>query len=307
MSPVYERLLIIADIEGSSGCWCEQAARFRTPEWAEACGHMSMDVHEVVQALFQAGVKAVTVKDFHRTGYNLLPELIDPRARIIQGFQRGPIPGVGQSDAAEAVIFLGLHAASGTDGFLAHTLTSRIGALEVNGRPLAEVELFSAALAPYGVRPILFQGGPVACRQAESAIPGIVTHPIDKSSGPEGLDAPAWRAGLARAAVGALQNREVQPYRPPGPFRAVVTMRDGEYPARKVAERWGFDRDGPRILIEAADIHRLLTDLIRLAYLTPWIERVIPLGLIGYRIWGRWGLAWARARRRLRETPSARA
>ena len=38
-----------------------------------------------------------------------------------------------------------MHAASGTDGFLSHTLTSRIAQLEVNRRPLAEVELFAVS------------------------------------------------------------------------------------------------------------------------------------------------------------------
>jgi D-amino peptidase len=55
---------------------------------------MSLDVDAVV-GLFDAGVRQVTVKDFHRTGYNLLPEMIDHRARIDCGYRRGPVPGLG--------------------------------------------------------------------------------------------------------------------------------------------------------------------------------------------------------------------
>ena len=80
MSGRFERILIIADIEGSSGCWNRRASSFMTREWSRACVEMTRDVNAVVQALFNSGVEHIQIKDFHRTGYNLLPELIDPRA-----------------------------------------------------------------------------------------------------------------------------------------------------------------------------------------------------------------------------------
>ena len=63
--------LIVADIEGSSGCWDYRASSYLTPEWARACVAMTLDVSAVVDALFNHGVGHITVKDFHRTGYNL--------------------------------------------------------------------------------------------------------------------------------------------------------------------------------------------------------------------------------------------
>ena len=100
-----------------------------------------------MQALFDCGVEQIRVKDFHRTGCNLLPELIDDRAEIIHGYRAGPVPGIGDPGQAEAIMFLGMHAASGTDGFLAHTLTSRILQLEMNGAPLPEIQLLAASIA----------------------------------------------------------------------------------------------------------------------------------------------------------------
>ena len=138
MAPKYDNILIVADLEGSSGCWSRKAASFMTDEWSLACVEMTEDVNEVVKVLFDAGVKNVTVKDFHRTGYNLLPELIDSRAQIVSGYRSGPVPGLGDPGDAQAVMFLGMHAAAGTEGFMAHTLTSRIMWLEVNKNPLAE-------------------------------------------------------------------------------------------------------------------------------------------------------------------------
>jgi D-aminopeptidase len=187
-----------------------------------------------------------------------------------------------------------MHAASGTAGFLAHTLTSRIERLEVNGKPLAEVELFAAALAPSGMAPLFFTGCPVACRQAAEAIENIAVYPVDKASGRRSFDVASWRSGLAQAAVAALENDNTVPYRPEGPFRALVKMRGGVVAAQKMARRWQLDSRKGEILIDAADMQQLFMQLIRICYLSPLMEKSIPLCLAAYNLWGRFGLAWVR-------------
>ena len=289
-----KNVLIVADIEGSSGCWDYRASSFMTPEWARACVAMSLDAGAVVAALFKAGVEHVTVKDFHRTGYNLLPEMVNAKSEIIQGYRRGPVAGLGDPGQARAVIFLGMHAASGTTGFLAHTLTSRIEKLEVNGKPMAEIELFASALAPFGVSPIFFSGCPVACEQAGAVIDNISLYPIDKGTGAERFDAEAWRSGLAGAVVESLGNNQTVPYQPDGPLRAAVKMRDGVHTARKIANRWQLDHQNDRILINTAHIRQLYMTLIRICYLTPLVEKMLPVCLIAYNLWGRIGLYWVR-------------
>jgi D-aminopeptidase len=105
MQNPFSHVLIIADLEGSSGCWSYKASSFLTDEWCRACLEMSRDVSAVVSALFEAGVKTITIKDFHRTGYNLFPELIDSRATLVSGYRHGPVPGIGNPHNAQAVMF----------------------------------------------------------------------------------------------------------------------------------------------------------------------------------------------------------
>ena len=298
MPDPYTHILIIADLEGSSGCWSYTASAFLTDEWCQACLEMSRDVNRVVSALFDAGVKTITIKDFHRTGYNMFPELIDSRAALISGYRRGPIPGIGNPQDAQAVMFLGMHAAAGSDGFLAHTLTSRIARLEVNHRLLAEIELFAASLAPWKISPIFFSGCPVACNQAAAVIENINCFPIDKSRGPENFDSSTWRSDLAQAAVKSLANHKTIPYEPAGPFNATLTMREGKAAAARLARRWKFEQAGAQIRIRSANIHQLYLELIRLCYLTPAIEKVLPLALVVFNLKGRIGII--RARRRLK-------
>lgn len=292
------RILMIADLEGSSGCWSYTASSFLTDEWCQACLEMSRDVSTVVSALFEAGVKTITIKDFHRTGYNLFPELIDSRATLISGYRRGPILGIGHHYDAQAVMFLGMHAASGSNGFLAHTLTSRIARLEVNHRLLSEIELFAASLAPWGIRPVFFSGCPVACKQAAAVIQNLDCFAIDKSRGIEKFDSSTWRSELARAAVKSLSNHRTIPYAPAGPFNATVTMREGKAVAAKLARRWKFERAGAQIRIQATDMIDLYLKLIKLCYLTPSIEKMLPLALVAFNLKGRIGIM--RSRRRLK-------
>jgi D-aminopeptidase len=201
--------------------------------------------------------------------------------------------------AAEAVMFLGMHAASGSDGFLAHTMTSRIARLEVNRRLLAEIELFAASLAPWHIRPIFFSGCPVACKQAAAVVKNINYFAIDKSRGSESFDSGNWRSALAQAAVKSLSNRKTKPYELVGPFDAWVTMRDGEAVAAGLARRWKFEQMGAQIRIRSASFQQLYLDLIRLCYLTPAIEKVLPLALAAFNLRGRIGII--RARRRIKE------
>jgi D-amino peptidase len=292
-----DHLLIIADIEGSSGCWRYKDGCFMSPTWPRACAAMTADVNAVVRALFDQGVRSVRIKDFHRTGYNLLREGIDARATLVSGYRQGPIPGVGDPGPAQAALFLGMHAASGSRGFLAHTLTSRISDVRVNGRHLAEIELFAAALAPYGIRPLFFSGGQSACAQARRRLPGIHTFSIDKQGGPAALDKSNWRRRLARAAVDSLSRPTLPPpYRPTGPFKAAVNFRGGPRAAKHHAAPWGFTYRGATVFIEAETHDDLYRRLVRLCYLSPLAKRTLPLSLWLFNLRGRLGLAWARRR-----------
>ncbi len=291
--------LIMADIEGSSGCRSYADSQFMTPSWPEACRHMTLDVNAVAAAAFEAGVKKVSVRDFHRTGYNLLPDLLDRRVVLLPGYRRGAVPGVGHPGDAEVVLFTGMHAASGAGGFLAHTFTSRINRLEVNGAPMPEAGFFAASLAPFGIRPVFFSGCPVACAQAETLIPGLATWAIDKShTGADRASPARWRAGLFNAALRALNKPAPAPFLPAGPFAATVDMKGTKRHVRKMARRWGLPSQGNRIFIRAGDINALYLKLIRLCYFTPFLYRILPLSLALFNLRGRLGRAWARRRLR---------
>lgn len=255
---------------------------------------MSLDINAVVTALFAAGAASVRVKDFHRTGYNLITSVIHPGAQIDQGYHAGPVPGVGDPGECRTLMMIGMHAASGTAGFIPHTLTSRISSLVINGCPTAEVSLFAASLAPFGLRPAFFSGCPRACRQALSAMPEIHTHAIDKSGGLEDFDAVAYRHRLAEAAVASLSNDAAEPFDWQGPFDVRVTFRNGPPAARQIGDRWGYQVDRDMVLFRADHFREMYMTLIRICYLTPLREKILPFSLGAFNAMGRLGLAYAK-------------
>ncbi len=296
MSLRFENVFIIADIEGSSGCRDYSASSFLTESWPEACLDMTRDTAAVTDALLSAGVKNVIVKDFHRTGYNIFRELLDPRVYLVSGYRLGPVPGIGDPGPAGALMMIGMHAPSGSNGFLAHTLTSRIARLSVNGSLVSEAQLFSASLGPHGLCPVFFSGCPVACDYAAGAIQGLSTWPVHKPVDDASFNAPAWRRDLARAAVRSLENGTTGPYAMKGIFEVELVWRDGAAAALKLADRWGLFRQDDTLYFNAENFDELYRTLIRICYMTPFIERILPAGLPFYNLMGRYGLFAARRR-----------
>lgn len=280
------RVLVLVDIEGSPACRDGAGSQLDTPEWAVACRELTRDVDVVAKAFFEAGATDVRIQDYHRTGFNIFRNKIDRRAVLRQGYKAGPLPGIGRLPLADTLAMIGFHSSSGSRGFLPHTLTSRFARVSIDGRPLCEAELFAGAIAavqPPGepaIRPRLFSGCPVACREASDVMPGIaIVHSIkldpSDASGRERLA--EWRTALAAAARESLAAPGAEPPGGKGPFRIEVEMRAGARAAASASARWGLECSGNTVSFTASDrlcVFRRLTDI---AYLSPWMKPAISL------------------------------
>lgn len=293
------KILILADIEGSTACRRREDAQLFNDGWVRACVGLTRDLNAVCGGLLQAGATHIRIKDFHRTGYNIFKELLIEGVELDQGYKSGPAIGIGDVSGYDLLMMVGLHAASGTPGFLPHTLTSKLAEIEVNDHPLCEAELFAASVADYGLRPVFFSGCQEACAQAAWAIPGLIVCEVEK---PLNEPAGAIRKKLASKAVEALvtfksnQDQLPPPYRPAGPFDARITMRDGSAAADKQRKKWGLQGSDSTIECSAPDMNALYWQLIRIAYLTPAICRSLEISLRAANLAGKIAHLWARRR-----------
>ncbi len=243
---------VVADIEGSTGAWTKAHIQMGR-QWQQARVELTHDINAVSQGLFQRGVREVVVKDFHRTGYNLIPDYLDKRVRLVSGYYSGPAIGYGDLHGANFALFVGLHASSGNKrGFLPHTLTSRIAEIVVNGKRICEAELFATVLSGFKVPVSFFSGCPEACREAKERMPWVVTYSISK--GPENYGDLEKRKDYIQGARHGLKDKikEIPEHpenlplfamKPPFDCRIILP---NEAEARRL-NQWGFSQEGEAI------------------------------------------------------------
>src|SRR5690606_14552258 len=134
-----KRVYISVDMEGISGVSGPDQTSSSGSEYGRARKLMAADANAAIAGAFAGGATDVLVNDAHGGQRNLLPEDLDPRARLIShSFKRhGMMEGL--DETFDAVIFIGYHAkAQAPRGLFAHTGSGVVRDLRVNGESVGE-------------------------------------------------------------------------------------------------------------------------------------------------------------------------
>lgn len=188
----WQHIFLVTDIEGVAGV--DSWEQTRSGPRHEAAKALATDeVNSVIRALLgpqgspEPPPLRISVWDGHGCG-GLLLDQIDRRvafyrhddARNFTGLLRELLKGVTPVDALG---FVGQHAMEGSGGTLSHTYSSRrIRSYKLNGRPIGEFDLralYAWALAK--IPTVFFSGDDVACREAQSLVPGIILVQVKES------------------------------------------------------------------------------------------------------------------------------
>lgn len=161
-----KKVYVSVDMEGISGISGSDQLSPGGAEYGRSRKLMAEDANAAVRGARAAGASEVVVNDSHGGQRNLLPEDLDPAARLIShSFKRhGMMEGLDES--FDAVIFVGYHAKAETPaGLFAHTGSGVLRDVEVNGRSLGEGGLNTLLAEWYGVPVVLVTGDDVAVAQ----------------------------------------------------------------------------------------------------------------------------------------------
>ncbi|MDQ7827188.1 MAG: M55 family metallopeptidase [Candidatus Eremiobacteraeota bacterium] len=270
------RPYIVADIEGTSGVWKREDTMAGTPGWCRARVEMTHDVSAAVDTLFSCGASSVMVKDFHRDGFNIVPRLLDRRAVLVSGYYLKPLVMYGNLRRSNRAFFIGMHAASGNrNGFLSHTLTSRITRLSINGNDVCETQIFAHVLGEVRVPVVFVSGCPEACREAREHLPWIVTCPVPKVGSYQAMTdyASLVRDHLRETIAEAAALKNPQLYRLIPPYEVKITFRDEKTAMRS---RWNYPIEGSTVRFHAEYSEDLIFSLIRIAYFSPLTWSLLP-------------------------------
>lgn len=123
------------------------------------------------------GRQEVVVKDAHDSARNLIVGLLPDYARVIRGWSGHPDAMMFGLDAGfEGALYTGYHSKAGDEGnLLAHSFTTRVSRLLLNGEVVSEFTLNALCAARYGVPSCFIAGDVGICADARALVSGIGT------------------------------------------------------------------------------------------------------------------------------------
>ncbi len=179
------RVYISADIEGVAGVAHLDETIQGRPGYEQFREQMTRETAAACEGALAAGAKEILVQDAHDTGRNLLHEKLPREASLVRGWSGDPLMMVQELDREiDALLMVGYHAASSTDGNpLAHTMTSNIERLLINGETASEFMLHALCAAQLGVPTAFLAGDRAICEAARELVPGIGTVAVSRGVG----------------------------------------------------------------------------------------------------------------------------
>ncbi|SAL23958.1 M55 family metallopeptidase [Caballeronia humi] len=166
------KVLISADIEGVAGVFHPEQTRAGNGEYEHARRWMTLEANAAIEGAFAGGATQVWVNDSHGGFRNLLPDLIDARARMVLGKPRTLGMMTGLEDEPELVFMIGYHARAQSRGILAHTINSfAFARVSLDGEEVGEAGLYGALAIERGSHVALLTGDDVFVEETRPAFP----------------------------------------------------------------------------------------------------------------------------------------
>ena len=179
------KIYISADIEGITGVAHWDETEKPKPDYKEFREQMTAEVSAACDGALQAGAAEVWVKDAHGTARNLIGSRLPKQTHLIRGWSSHPFSMVQELDESfHAMLMVGYHSRAGSDANpLAHTHSSNIASLMINGNPASELQIHAYAAAYVNVPLVFVSGDEGICKEAKSLIPQITTLAVKRGVG----------------------------------------------------------------------------------------------------------------------------
>lgn len=236
-----KKIYISVDMEGISGINGDDQTSAGQPEYGRARKLMAEDANAAIRGAFEGGASDVVVNDSHGGQRNLLPEDLDPRARLItHSFKRhGMMEGLDES--FDAVLFVGYHAkADSPRGLFAHTGSGVVRDLQINGRSVGEGGMNAALAAWFGVPVVVVTGDDVAVaevKESVSSVRGVVVKRAINVRAAELKPLQLARREIQEAAREGVAGAKKSAPQRQGPYRVQLRYRNFTYPEVATAFR----------------------------------------------------------------------
>ncbi|MBL0142556.1 MAG: M55 family metallopeptidase [Betaproteobacteria bacterium] len=216
------KILISTDIEGVAGVFHPDQTRPGNPEYERARVLMTHEANAAIAGAFDAGAAQVLVNDSHGNFRNMPPDLLDARARAVQGKPRYLSMMAGVEEGVDAVCMIGYHSRAKGRGILAHTINGfAFARVFFNDRELGEAGIYGALAGEYGVPVVMASGDDAFVEEHRPLFPHAVfvetKRATGNTSGVSLSPAQACEAIRAGVAVALAQGKAASPFVIAGP------------------------------------------------------------------------------------------
>ncbi|AFM14377.1 M55 family metallopeptidase [Turneriella parva] len=226
------RVYISVDMEGVAGVVNEAQLAPGGFEYEKFRRLMTAEANACIEAAFAAGATKVTVSDSHGNGLSLLPEELNPKARLIRSWPRPLMMMQGIDEGYDAAILIGYHASIGVPGAVrAHTMSSkRFFDVRFGGKHASEALLSAATAGHFAVPVVMVTGDDLAVAEAKkdisAKIEGVVVKRAIGYHAADSVSPQAARALISAGTKAALQRlKEFRPYKVAKPVKVEIAFK----------------------------------------------------------------------------------
>ncbi len=271
------RAYVSVDMEGVAGVSHAKPTNRGDERYAEAVELMVGEANAAVEGCSEGGATEVTVNDSHGAMYNLSPEKMDARARLVQGKKPWSMVEAARESTFDVALFVGYHARAGHPrGTIAHTYTGKVTLAQVGGRPVTEAAMNALYLGALGIPVGMVSGDDALAEELADWLPWAETVVVKR--GVSWQAAASVHPSRAREQIRDAARRRVesavhggsalQPLILPAPLELDIDFVHAGY-ADVAATIPGFTRNGDRGIRYTADdaitLFRAFLSAVRLA------------------------------------------
>lgn len=215
------RVYLSVDMEGIAGISHAKPTGRDDSGYVAACRLMEGETNAAIEGAFDGGATEVVVNDSHGSMYNLSPEHIDRRARLVQGRKPLSMVEAAADGRFDVALFVGYHTRAGHPrGTIAHTYSGSPTLTTLNGRPTGEHGINGMYLGALGVPVGLVTGDDALAEEVAEWLPWAERVVVKRAVSWQAAD--AVHPSEARALVTAGARRAVE--------RAALSGNDGLRP-----------------------------------------------------------------------------
>jgi D-amino peptidase len=146
---------------------------------------MTKEANAAIEGALAADASEIIVRDAHNTARNLIPDMLNKKAKLIRSWSGAPYSMMEGIDSSfDAAIMIGYHAkAMSINATLDHTMDGNILDLRVNNISLPEAGWNGLIAGYYSVPVIFISGDKAVCEQAKSIFGKIDTVAVKEGIG----------------------------------------------------------------------------------------------------------------------------